>query len=172
MTWISFPCGWSASTSSRKLRKSSRFLYSVNFVLTWPVPTSRAANRFSVPWRLYVLFSPRTTLPLLVASSSQPPQGEALATFRNGGERDAQFPSDLLNLLALQASQNDPRTLHGVRLRCPALREGHQTRLVFDRTFQFGCVSGHPNILIQICINAIKHYDSPMRLILLVSAIL
>ena len=27
-------------------------IYSVNFVLTWPVPTSRAANRFSVPWRL------------------------------------------------------------------------------------------------------------------------
>ena len=29
--------------------KILRFLYSVNFVFTWPVPTSRAANRFSVP---------------------------------------------------------------------------------------------------------------------------
>ena len=35
--------------SIKETAKVLPLLYSVNFVLTWPVPTSRAANKFSVP---------------------------------------------------------------------------------------------------------------------------
>jgi len=42
----------------RKPRRSSRFLNSVNFVLTRPVPTSRAANRFQRPVALLSALQP------------------------------------------------------------------------------------------------------------------
>jgi hypothetical protein len=59
------------------------------------------------------------------------------------GMETLQLPRHLLNLLALQASQNDPGTLHRARFRNPTLRDGYQTRLVFGRALQFRCMSGH-----------------------------
>jgi hypothetical protein len=42
-----------------------------------------------------------------------------------------QLPRYLLDLLALQAGQNNFGTLHGASLLNPAFRDGNQTRLVF-----------------------------------------
>jgi len=56
MTWISRSGGRSASTSSRKRRKSSRFLDAVNWLWTWPSADFQGGKKMQRPMSLASAF--------------------------------------------------------------------------------------------------------------------